>query len=90
MREVPSFETANAARTRAAAGRTVPKATEALRAAGVTAGQRKALRLRARHPSMSLAELADMAGWTKDRFAGLLRRGLAAAAQCAPADRETP
>lgn len=79
---------ANKARSLAAAGRTVEQARAALGLPGMPAAQWRALKLRVMYPSMSLAELGKLAGWTRHRFAGQLRRGLAYAADRA-ADEQT-
>ena len=66
----------NRDRTLTAAQRTTAKAREALGIADLTEQTRDALELRVANPDVSLAELAQRMGITKDRYAGILRRAL--------------
>lgn len=77
-RNNPLINGHNAARVQTAAQRTVARAREALSSHchGIPPLQRKALLLRVGYPTLSLAELAELAGMTKDQINGQIRRGL--------------
>lgn len=66
----------NAARAQEAAGRMVAQAKAALQQQGIPPLLRKALQMRVGYPSLSLTELAGLAGLTKDTLANRIRRGL--------------
>lgn len=61
----------------AAAQKTAADARRALRTPAIPKHLRHALRLRAENPTLSLPDLAGLAGLTKDQMVGRIRRGLA-------------
>jgi len=67
---------ANAARTRAAAARTIDEAQAMLRNGDCPLQHRAVLQARVEHPQASLAELGAMLGTSKDAYAAMLRRAL--------------
>ena len=69
---------ANDARSVVARHRDVAAARDALSRVGATRteAQQQALRARVERPDATLAELAGWIGWSKDRYAAVLRRAL--------------
>lgn len=63
--------------------RDVAAARDALSRVGATRteAQQQALRARVERPDATLAELAGWIGWSKDRYAAVLRRALIAACE---------